>query len=42
VSISSNDQLRVLSIAPPLLAIALAIVTRKAILSLFLGIWSGR
>lgn len=31
----------VLSIAPPLLAIALAIVTRKAILSLFLGIWSG-
>jgi len=41
VSISSNDQLRVLSIAPPLLAIALAIVTRKAILSLFLGIWSG-
>jgi len=32
----------VLSIAPPLLSIALAIVTRKAILSLFLGIWSGR
>ncbi|WP_434521751.1 Na+/H+ antiporter NhaC family protein [Halorubrum sp. AS12] len=31
----------VLSVVPPLLAIALAIVTRKAILSLFLGIWSG-
>ncbi|ELZ30141.1 Na+/H+ antiporter NhaC family protein [Halorubrum distributum] len=30
-----------LSIVPPLLAIALAILTRKAILSLFLGIWSG-
>ncbi|OLZ40483.1 sodium:proton antiporter [Natrinema saccharevitans] len=30
-----------LSLAPPLLAIALAIVTRRPILSLFLGIWSG-
>jgi Na+/H+ antiporter NhaC len=30
-----------LSIVPPLLAISLAIVTRKAVLSLFLGIWSG-
>lgn len=29
------------SIVPPLLAIVLAIVTRKAILSLFLGVWSG-
>ncbi|MFC6613709.1 Na+/H+ antiporter NhaC family protein [Halopenitus salinus] len=29
------------SLIPPLLAIALAIVTRKAVLSLFLGIWSG-
>ena len=30
-----------LSLVPPLLAIVLAIVTRKAVLSLFLGIWSG-
>ncbi|MWV63281.1 Na+/H+ antiporter NhaC family protein [Halorubrum sp. JWXQ-INN 858] len=30
-----------LSIVPPLLAIVLAIITRKAVLSLFLGIWSG-
>lgn len=30
-----------LSVAPPLLAIALAVITRKAVLSLFLGIWSG-
>ncbi len=30
-----------LSLIPPLLAIVLAIVTRKAVLSLFLGIWSG-
>ncbi|NKE36500.1 Na+/H+ antiporter NhaC family protein [Natronococcus sp. JC468] len=30
-----------LSLVPPLLAIALAIVTRRPILSLFLGIWSG-
>ena len=30
-----------LSIVPPLLAIVLAILTRKAVLSLFLGIWSG-
>ncbi|MFA9517539.1 Na+/H+ antiporter NhaC family protein [Halopenitus sp. H-Gu1] len=29
------------SLIPPLLAIALAIITRKAVLSLFLGIWSG-
>ncbi|ELY49309.1 Na+/H+ antiporter NhaC family protein [Natronolimnohabitans innermongolicus] len=29
------------SLVPPLLAIALAIVTRRPILSLFLGIWSG-
>ena len=29
------------SLAPPLLAIGLAIVTRKAVLSLFLGIWAG-
>ncbi|AGB16730.1 Na+/H+ antiporter [Halovivax ruber XH-70] len=31
----------VLSLVPPLLAIGLAIITRKAVLSLFLGIWSG-
>src|SRR6056297_3331224 len=31
----------ILSLVPPLLAIGLAIVTRKAVLSLFLGIWSG-
>ncbi len=30
-----------LSLVPPLLAIALAIATRRPILSLFLGIWSG-
>ncbi|WP_336036194.1 Na+/H+ antiporter NhaC family protein [Halobacterium yunchengense] len=30
-----------LSVVPPVLAIALAIVTRKAVLSLFLGVWSG-
>ncbi|WP_136716939.1 Na+/H+ antiporter NhaC family protein [Halorientalis salina] len=29
------------SLVPPLLAIGLAIVTRKAVLSLFLGIWAG-
>ncbi|MFC7187123.1 Na+/H+ antiporter NhaC family protein [Halorubrum yunnanense] len=29
------------SLVPPLLAIVLAIVTRKPVLSLFLGIWSG-
>ncbi|SDJ90308.1 Na+/H+ antiporter NhaC [Halovenus aranensis] len=29
------------SVVPPLVAIGLAIITRKAILSLFLGIWSG-
>ena len=30
-----------LSVLPPLLAIVLAIATRKAVLSLFLGIWAG-
>src|SRR6056297_229985 len=30
-----------LSLVPPLLAIALAIATRRPMLSLFLGIWSG-
>jgi Na+/H+ antiporter NhaC len=30
-----------LSLLPPLLAIVLAILTRKAVLSLFLGIWAG-
>ncbi|MEF8913984.1 Na+/H+ antiporter NhaC family protein [Natronomonas sp.] len=34
-------QFGALSLVPPLLAIALAIVTRKAVLSLFVGIWSG-
>ena len=29
------------SLVPPLLAIVLAVVTRKAILSLFLGVWAG-
>ena len=29
------------SLVPPLLAIVLAIATREALLSLFLGIWSG-
>jgi Na+/H+ antiporter NhaC len=31
----------ILSLAPPLLAIALAIITRRAMLSLFIGIWIG-
>ena len=31
----------VLSVVPPLVAIVLAIVTRKAVLSLFLGVWAG-
>jgi len=31
----------VLSVVPPLLAIALAILTRKAVLSLFVGVWAG-
>ncbi|WP_123623526.1 Na+/H+ antiporter NhaC family protein [Halorubrum sp. CSM-61] len=30
-----------LSVVPPVLAIVLAVITRKAVLSLFLGIWSG-
>ncbi len=30
-----------LSLVPPLLAIVLAIVTRQAVLSLFVGVWSG-
>jgi len=30
-----------LSLVPPLLAIVLATVTRRAILSPFLGVWSG-
>ncbi|WP_418286772.1 Na+/H+ antiporter NhaC family protein [Halorubrum sp. DTA46] len=30
-----------ISVVPPLLAIVLAILTRKAVLSLFVGIWSG-
>ncbi|AXR77549.1 Na+/H+ antiporter NhaC family protein [Natrarchaeobaculum sulfurireducens] len=35
------SELGALSLVPPLLAIVLAIVTRRPILSLFLGIWSG-
>lgn len=31
----------VLSLVPPLLAIVLAIVTRRAMISLFIGIWAG-
>ena len=30
-----------LSLVPPLLAIVLAIITRRAILSLFIGVWAG-
>ncbi len=30
-----------LSLVPPLVAIALAIITRRALLSLFIGVWSG-
>ena len=37
----SVEQFGAWSLIPPLLAIVLAIVTRKAVLSLFLGIWSG-
>ena len=35
------EQFGAWSLVPPLLAIVLAIVTRKAVLSLFLGVWSG-
>ncbi|MFW6153330.1 MAG: Na+/H+ antiporter NhaC family protein, partial [Halobacteriota archaeon] len=35
------EQFGAWSLVPPLLAIVLAIITRKAVLSLFLGIWSG-
>jgi len=38
---SRMSEYGLLSLVPPLLAIALAIVTRKAVLSLFVGIWSG-
>ncbi len=31
----------VLSVAPPLIPIALAIITRRAVLSLFVGVWAG-
>lgn len=31
----------ILSLVPPLLAIALAIITRRALLSLFIGVWTG-
>jgi len=31
----------IISIVPPVIAIVMAIVTRKAVLSLFLGIWAG-
>jgi Na+/H+ antiporter NhaC len=34
-------QFGAVSVVPPLLAIVLAVLTRKAVLSLFLGIWSG-
>ncbi|KPN32007.1 arginine/ornithine antiporter ArcD [Halolamina pelagica] len=36
-----STEFGVLSIVPPLLAIVLAITTRKAVLSLFIGIWAG-
>lgn len=35
------EQFGAWSLVPPLLAIALAILTRQAVLSLFLGVWSG-
>ena len=35
---SHTSEYGLLSLVPPLLAIALAIVTRKAVLSLFVGI----
>ncbi len=38
---SRMSEYGLLSLVPPLLAITLAIVTRKAVLSLFVGIWSG-
>lgn len=37
----ASETFGALSLLPPLLAIFLAIVTRRAILSLFLGVWSG-
>ncbi|GAB7095096.1 Na+/H+ antiporter NhaC family protein [Halolamina litorea] len=36
-----SENFGALSLVPPLLAIALAMITRRAILSLFLGVWSG-
>lgn len=36
-----SSEFGALSLLPPLLAIVLAIVTRRAVLSLFLGIWAG-
>lgn len=38
---SMTSEFGALSLVPPLLAIALAIVTRRALLSLFIGIWAG-
>ncbi|WP_137290454.1 Na+/H+ antiporter NhaC family protein [Natronorubrum halophilum] len=37
----TGETVGAISLVPPLLAIVLAIVTRKPVLSLFLGIWSG-
>ena len=37
----ATETVGALSLVPPLLAIGLAILTRRAVLSLFLGIWAG-
>jgi len=39
--LQSGDHFGMLSLVPPLFAILLAMITRRAILSLFLGVWSG-
>ena len=38
---AETSEFGMLSLLPPLLAIFLAMITRRAILSLFLGVWSG-
>ncbi|MFW5896014.1 MAG: Na+/H+ antiporter NhaC family protein [archaeon] len=41
VPLQETSEFGAVSLLPPLLAIFLAMITRRAILSLFLGIWSG-
>lgn len=39
--LQGSENFGLLSLVPPLFAIVLAMITRRAILSLFLGVWSG-